>query len=155
MGRSSNLGVLILLCLFATSDIERREHRESKRVDSSGIKGKVFRSDSNEAISNSYILLERDSPARAEHFDVRTNEKGDYQFRDIPVGKYKISIYAWFPNRSSVPCQLPSEAKTVDDGKVSVEWQFKSRAFMEIVTIESFSIDAREERVKDFDLFCK
>jgi len=83
------------------------------------IKGKVFRSDFNEAISNSYILLmqEKDSPLRVEHFDGRTDEKGDYRFRDIPAGKYTVSIYAWFRDKGNVPCQNPLGAKTVDGGK--------------------------------------
>ena len=121
------------------------------------IKGKVFRSDFNEAISNSYILLmqEKDSPLRVEHFDGRTDEKGDYRFRDIPAGKYTVSIYAWFRDKGNVPCQNPLGAKTVDGGKVTVEWQWKSQAFMEIVTIKEFSVDSGQQKIKDFDLFCK
>jgi hypothetical protein len=118
---------------------------------SNGIKGKVFRSDSHEAISNSYILLEH---ARKEHFDVRTNEKGEYLFGDIPPGNYTVSIYGWFPNKLDVPCQNPLEAKTVDGGKVTVEWQGKSHAFMEIVTLKEFSVESGQ-KIKDFDLFCK
>ena len=43
------------------------------------IKGKVFRSDSGEAISNSYIQLTSEED-EAKHFDTRTDEKGDYLF---------------------------------------------------------------------------
>jgi len=119
---------------------------------SSGIKGKVFRSDSHEAISNSYILLEN---AREGHFDTRTYGNGEYLFVSIPPGNYTVSIYAWFPNKGDVPCQSPLEAKTVDGGKATVEWQWKSRAFMEIVTIKEFSVDSGLQTIKDFDLFCK
>jgi len=67
---SRMLATFILLCLFATSIIEG-QHQEPNKAKSCTIKGKVFRSDSNEAISNSYILLiqEKDSPAQVEHFD--------------------------------------------------------------------------------------
>jgi hypothetical protein len=54
-------------------------------VQLSTIKGKVFRSDSGEAISNSYILLTSETD-EAKHFDTRTDEKGEYLFGGIPAG---------------------------------------------------------------------
>lgn len=68
----------------------------------SAFKGKVFRSDSGEAISNSYIRLTSEED-QAKHFDTRTDEKGGYRFGGIPAGSYKVSIYAWFPKRSGPP----------------------------------------------------
>jgi hypothetical protein len=115
------------------------------------IKGKVFRSDSGEAISNSYILLTTED-GEAKHFDTRSDEKGEYLFGGIPAGDYTVAIYAWFPKRSEVPCQNPIEQKTVDGGGITVEWQWKSQAFMEIVTLKGFSIELGRENVKDFDL---
>jgi hypothetical protein len=120
-------------------------------VQLSTIKGKVFRSDSGEAISNSYILLTSEKD-EATHFDTRTDEKGEYLFGGIPAGSYTVSIYVWFPKRSEVPCQNPLEQKTADSGDITVEWQWKSRAFMEIVTLKRFSIELDRENVKDFDL---
>jgi hypothetical protein len=104
------------------------------------IKGKVFRSDSGEPISNSYILLTSETD-KARHFDTRTDEKGEYLFGGIPGGNYTVSIYAWFPKRSEVPWQNPLEQKTADGGDITVEWQRKSQAFMEIVTLKRFSIE--------------
>ena len=54
----------------------------------SAIKGKVLRSDSGEAMSNSYALLtsQEDEP---KHFYTRTDEKGEYLFGAIPAGDYK------------------------------------------------------------------
>ena len=155
MKYSRMLATFILLCLFATSIIEG-QHQEPNKAKSCTIKGKVFRSDSNEAISNSYILLiqEKDSPTQVEHFDVRTDGTGDYRFKEVPAGKYTVSIYAWFPAKGDVPCRNSPEAKTVGAGKVTVEWQWKSQAFMEVVTINGFSVEAGQERVKDFDLVC-
>jgi hypothetical protein len=60
-----------------------------------------------------------------------------------------VAIYAWFPKRSEVP-QNPIEQKTVGD--ITVEWQWKSHAFMEIVTLKGFSVELGRENVKDFDL---
>ena len=115
------------------------------------IKGKVFRSDSGEVISNSYILLTSETD-EARHFDTRTDEKGEYLFGGIPAGNYTVSIYAWFTKRSEVPCQNPLKQKTVDGGDITVEWQWKSQAFMEIVKLKGFSIEFDRENVKDFDL---
>ena len=115
------------------------------------IKGRVFRSDSGKPISNSYILLTSETD-KAGHFDTRTDEKGEYLFGGIPAGKYTVSIYAWFPKRSEVPCQNPLEQKSVDGGDITVEWQRKSQAFMEIVKLKDFSVEFDRENVKDFDL---
>jgi hypothetical protein len=115
------------------------------------VRGKVFRSDSDEAISNSYIILTGEEN-EAKHFDTRTDEKGEYLFGGIPAGDYTVAIYAWFPKRSEVPCQNPIEQKTVDGGDVTVEWQSKSQAFIEVVTLKRFSIELGRENVKDFDL---
>jgi hypothetical protein len=115
------------------------------------IKGKVFRSDSGEPISNSYILLTSEAD-EARHFDTRTDEKGEYLFGGIPAGNYTVSIYAWFPKRSEVPCQNAIEQKTVDGCDITVEWQWKSQAFMEIVQLKDFSIEFDRENVKNFDL---
>ena len=120
-------------------------------VQLSAVKGKVFRSDSGEAISNSYILLTSEED-EAKHFDTRTDEKGEYLFGAIPAGDYTVAISAWFPKRSEVPCQNPIEQKTVDGGDITVEWQRKSHAFMEIVKLKGFSVELGRENVKDFDL---
>jgi hypothetical protein len=117
-------------------------------------RGKVFRSDSGQTISNSYILLTSEKD-ESKHFDTRTDEKGGYLFGGIPAGNYTVSIFAWFPKRSGVPCQNPVEQKTADGGDITVEWQWKSQAFMEIVTPKGFSIGLEAENVKDFDLIGK
>ena len=121
------------------------------------LNGKVFRSDTNVPISNSYILLmqETEKPIDAQHFDTRTDDKGNYKFNNIPAAKYTVSIYSWYRTRSDVPCAESTAAKTVDDGHVTVEWQWKSNAFMEIVTIKGFAIDSDHDTSKDFDVACR
>jgi hypothetical protein len=71
----------------------------------------------------------------------------------------KRGSWAWlrrFPRfclqQSEVPCQNPLEQKTADGGDITVEWQRKSQAFMEIVTLKRFSVELDRENVKDFDL---
>jgi hypothetical protein len=151
------LGIFALLCIFAASNFQNREPQEHSKIQLPAIRGKVFRSDSGEAISNSYILLTagKNSVTGAGHFDTRTNEKGEYTFTDIPAGNYTLSIYAWFPKRSDVPCENPCDQKTADGGTITVEWQRKSQAFMEIVRLKDFSVGPGHQRIKDFDLVGK
>jgi len=113
------------------------------------VKGKVFRSDSGEVISNSYILL---TSEKDDQFDTRTDEKGEYVFGGVPPANYTVSISAWFRKRSEVPCQNPQEQKTADGGDITVEWQWKSQAFMEVVKLKGSSVELGRENVKDFDL---
>jgi hypothetical protein len=132
-------------------------HSANSEDKASTLTGKVIRSDSGEAISNAYILLNRENDTTPEnhHFDVRTGKQGDYHFGQIPAGKYTVSIYAWFPTLDDVPCQISREARTADDGTVTVEWQRKSEVFMEIATIEHFPLEAGQAQLKEFDLLCR
>ena len=119
--------------------------------------GKVFRSDTNVAISNSYILLmqEKEKRVEAQHFDTRTDADGRYRFTNISAAKYTVSIYSWYLNRADAPCADSANGKTVDEGHVTVEWQRKSNEFMEIVTIKGFVIDGEHGTSKDFDVACR
>jgi hypothetical protein len=146
---ASNLEPEIPELRFEDVSLHVRSHRPgasnsrlAKRTQA-GLKVKYFRSDSSEAISNSYILLEN---AWVEHSDVRTDGKGEYRFEKTPPGDYKASIFAWFSNKHDVPCQNAVESKTADSGKVTVEWQSKSGAFMEVVTIKEYSVDSGQQR---------
>jgi Carboxypeptidase regulatory-like domain len=146
----------LLLFFFAPKRVEGGwQRQEPDKEELIIVKGKVFRSDMGKAIPNAYILLtrERDSPAQAEHVDLRTDENGNFRFTGIPVGEYSVSISAWFPQVTEAPCQSPS--KITEDGHATVEWQWKSQAFMETVTIRGFAVRAGQETVKDFDLVCK
>lgn len=162
------LAMLMLLFSFARSNIEGQCKQETKPpypVESNTMRGKVFRSDTDETISNTYILLEssptstfstyRKVPAEFKHFDLRTDEKGNYCFTNIPIGKYTVSIHAWFPKISDIPCQKPLDAKTTDNGSFNFIWQWKSTAYMETVIFKDFSVESGHEMVKDFDLVCK
>jgi len=119
--------------------------------------GKVLRSDRNEAIENAYILLMQETERRveAQHFDTRTDSEGKYHFTNLPAGKYTVSIYSWYRNRPDVPCGDAVDSKTLDDGHVTVQWQPKSTAFMEIVIIKGFTVEADREASKDFDIACR
>lgn len=147
------LVVSVLLCPFATSIIEGRR-QEPTQVELNTMQGKVFRSDTYETISNAYILLQSAS-APSKHFDLRTDKNGNYRFTDIPVGKYTVSIYAWFLKMHDVPCQKSPDARTADNGCVSVVWQQKSTAYMETVIFKDFSVESGHGMAKDFDLVCK
>ncbi|SRR6266851_2402004 len=69
-------------------------YQQASTVESGELSGKVFRSDANDAITSSYILLmqEKEPPAQAEHFDLRTDEHGSHHITNIPAGKYTVSV---------------------------------------------------------------
>jgi hypothetical protein len=148
---------IIFLLLAVTVNISPRASMKLATSESGILSGKVFRSDTNGPIDSSYILLmqEKENRAEAEHFDIRTDHDGKYRFTNIPAGKYTVSIYSWYRNRLDVPCTDSLDAKTADEGHVTVEWQRKSDAFMEIVTIKGFSIETDRHTEKDFDVACR
>jgi Carboxypeptidase regulatory-like domain len=154
MIRDHSLKALLLLGFFVQPAFSSRTPKQAD-VERATIKGKVFRSDSGKLISNSYVLLARETDPASEHFDTRTNDDGEYVLKNIPPGTYTISIYAWFRNKRDVPCQNPGEERTPDGGDVAVQWQRKSGAFMEIVTIKGLSTRAGKREIKSFDLTCK
>jgi hypothetical protein len=100
-------------------------------------------------------MQETEKRVEAQHFDTRTDADGRYRFTDIPAAKYTVSIYSWYPKRTDVPCADSADGKTVDEGHVTVEWQWKSNAFMEIVTIKGLVIDRDHDTSKDFDVACR
>src|SRR6266404_9228342 len=128
---------IVFLLLAMSVNISHRAKAQLATSESGALSGKVFRSDTNVPIDNSYILLMQEKQTRAEanHFDIRTDPDGKYRFTNIPAGKYTVSIYSWYPNRLDVPCTDSLDAKSADEGHVTVEWQRKSDAFMEIITI--------------------
>ncbi len=145
------------LCLLMPINGAEPSKQEPGTLKLSSISGTVFRSDTHATIANAFIQFMQDvtSPAVGDHFDTRTDEHGKYHFSTIPAGKYTVSIYAWFPERNDVPCSMSSEAKTANNGRVKVEWQWKSRAFMEIVVIEGFLLEEGQTSARNFDLVCK
>jgi len=146
------IGIVFLLLAMSVNISPR-----AKAQLTTSLGGKVFRSDTNMPINNSYILLmqERQNRAEAEHFDIRTGTDGKYRFTNIPAGKYTVSIYSWYRNRLDVPCTDSIDAKTADEGHVTIEWQRKSDAFMEIVTIKGFSIETDRDTERNFDVACR
>src|SRR5437773_8465794 len=157
-GSMKRIPIAVGLLLFTVIvNVSPRAQSQLANSESGTLSGKVFRSDTNVAIDNSYILLMEEKEARAEakHFDMRTDADGKYRFTNIPAGKYTVSIYSWYRNRLDVPCTDSLDAKTADGGHVTVEWQPKSDAFMEIITIKGFSIETDHDTAKDFDVACR
>ena len=148
---------IVFLLLAMSVNISPRAKAQLATSESGALSGKVFRSDTNVPIDNSYILLmqEKQNRAEAKHFDIRTDTDGKYRFTNIPAGKYTVSIYSWYPNRLDVPCTDSLDAKSADEGHVTVEWQRKSDAFMEIITIKGLAIEADRDTTKDFDVLCR
>lgn len=148
---------IVWLLLTVSVNISPRAKAQLVTPESGTLSGKVFRSDTNMPINNSYILLRQEKQTRkeAKHIDIRTGADGKYRFTNIPAGKYTVAIYSWYRNRLDVPCPDSRDTKTADGGRVTVEWQRKSNAFREIVTIKGFSIAPTRDTTKDFDVSCR
>jgi hypothetical protein len=151
-----HIPIAVLIIVLAAGLTVLGAHAHAVSSSSVTLTGKVVRSDTNAAVDNAYILLMQETEKRveAQHFDTRTNADGRYRFTDIPAGKYTVSIYSWYKNRADVPCADSADGKTLDEGRVTVEWQWKSNAFMEIVTIKGFTLDGDHDASKDFDVAC-
>ena len=145
------LKLLLLLSFFPQPSWNTKNGHSEPRT----IRGKVFRSDSRKPISNSYILFASETAPDRAHFDTRTSEKGQFVLKNIQPGTYTVSIYAWFRDKSDVPCRNSRKGHTADGGDVTVQWQRKSGAFMEIVTLKSVSIGAGPQEIENFDLRCQ
>lgn len=101
------------------------------------VKGKVFRSDSGEVISNSYILL---TSEKDDHFDTRTDEKGEYVFGGVPPANYTVSIISLhgFEKGVKFPARIPKNKRrrtaatlrSNGNGRVRHSWKSSnSKAF--------------------------
>ena len=121
----------------------------------SNMKGKVFRSDTNEPIANAHIILldEKKSDKKDNSIDTKTDEQGNYSFPNVAAGTYTVSIRAWYPKQEDAPCQLLA-GKTADKNSAVFVGADKDK-FVQQVFIKGFSIKAGKEIVKDFDFMCK
>jgi hypothetical protein len=119
------------------------------------MKGKVFRSDTNQPIANAQIVLldEKKSDKQDNSIDTKTDDQGNYSFPNVAAGVYAVSIRAWYPTQEDAPCQLLM-AKTADKNSTVVVARDKDK-FVQQVFIKGFSIKAGKEIARDFDFACK
>jgi hypothetical protein len=138
-----------LLVVFTTSSLAVDQPKTTS------MKGKVFRSDTNQPIANAQIVLldEKKSDKRDNSIDIKTDDQGNYSFPNVAAGVYTVSIRAWYPTQEDAPCQLLI-AKTADKNSTVVIARDKDK-FVQQVFIKGFSIKAGKEIAKDFDFACK
>jgi hypothetical protein len=87
---------VVLLLLVTIANIVSRANAQLAASESATLCGRVFRSDTNVAIGNAYILLmqEKEKRAEAKHFDTRTDNGWkislyEYSRREI----YRINLF--------------------------------------------------------------
>ena len=119
------------------------------------MKGRVFRSDTNQPIANAVIILldEKKSDKQDNSIDTKTDDQGNYSFPNVAAGVYTVSIRAWYPTQEDAPCQLLM-AKTADKNSTVLVARDKDK-FVQQVFIKGFSAKAGKEIAKDFDFVCK
>jgi hypothetical protein len=119
------------------------------------MKGKVFRSDTNQPIANAQIVLldQKKSDKQDNSIDTKTDDQGNFSFPNVAAGVYTVSIRAWYPTQEDAPCQLLM-AKTTDKNSTVTVVRDKDK-FVQQVFVKGFSIKAGKEITKDFDFACK
>ena len=119
------------------------------------MKGKVFRSDTNQPIANAQIVLldEKKCDKQDNSIDTKTDDQGNYSFPNVAAGVYTVSIRAWYPTQEDAPCQLLM-AKTADKNSTVMVARDKDK-FVQQVFVKGFAIKAGKEITKDFDFACK
>jgi hypothetical protein len=126
-----------------------------EQTKTTSMKGKVFRSDTNQTIPNASIVLldEKKSEKQDNSIDTKSDDQGNYSFENVVAGVYTVSIQAWYPTKEDAPCQLLI-AKTVDKNSTVMVAREKDK-FVQQVFIKGFSIRSGKEFTKNFDFACK
>jgi len=143
---------VLLLALFVTLCVSSLAAGEPKTV---SLKGKIFRSDTGEAISGASIILldEKKSDKQDNSVEGKADEQGNYTIANVTAGRYTVSIRAWYKTQEEAPCQLLM-ATTVEKNSTVLVARDKDR-FAQQLLIKSFSVKAGKDIVKDFDFACK
>jgi hypothetical protein len=146
--RNLSVVILLLVTLGASSPALDKDKTTS-------MKGKVYRSDTNQPIANAQIVLldEKKSDKQDNSIDTKTDDQGNYSFPTVVSGVYTVSIRAWYPTQEDAPCQLLM-AKTADKNSAVMVARDKDK-FVQQVFIKGFAIKAGKEISKDFDFACK
>ena len=139
----------LLLLTFSVSTLAGDQPKTAS------MKGKVFRSDTNQPIANAEIVLldEKKSEEQNYSIDTKTDDQGHYSFPNVTAGVYTVSIRASYPTQEDAPCQFLL-GKTADKNSTVIVVQDKDK-FAQQVFIKGFSIKAGKEITKDFDFACK
>jgi hypothetical protein len=141
--------VAALLVMLATAS------HAGDQPKTTSMKGKVFRSDTNQPIANAQIVLldQKKSDKQDNSIDTKTDDQGNFSFPNVAAGVYTVSIRAWYPTQEDAPCQLLM-AKTTDKNSTVTVVRDKDK-FVQQVFVKGFSIKAGKEITKDFDFACK
>jgi hypothetical protein len=120
------------------------------------MKGKIFRSDVNQAIPDAVVLLtDEDKLGSGEKpFETKTNANGEYSFEQLPQGKYNIQVKVWFDRPEKIPCH-DTLAATTQEKNSSVIIMPEGDRFLHRVLISGFKVKAGKPISKDIDIVCK
>jgi hypothetical protein len=145
----STLIVLLLASLFVGGQM-KKEGEEKIAV----IRGKVYRSDTNQPIANAEIsfLDEKKSEKQDNSADTRADAEGNYTIR-VREGRYTVAIRSGYKKQEDAPCQLLM-GKTRDKNSMIMIMRDRE-IFYQQLFIKEFSVKAGKEINKDFDFVCK
>lgn len=129
---------------------------QDKNADkTASFKGKLFRSDTNQPITNAQITLldSKKSEKQNNSQEIKTDEKGNFSFDRVIAGKYTISIRVAYDKKDEVPCQfLIGKLKGEKESKLLVITEGNKKIYQ--VFIENFAVKANKNIEKEYDLAC-
>ena len=119
------------------------------------IKGKVFRSDTNQLLSNVEVdLLDEEQINRSpKNMATVTNVSGEYSFENVKPGKYTIVVSMKYEKEKDLPCGKEVD-RFINDRIGVTSWRDKE-LFLQHGVTPKFSVSAGNQIIKNFDFSCK
>jgi Carboxypeptidase regulatory-like domain len=121
---------------------------------SSSIKGRVFRSDTGQAVSGATVQLLRSghSEERDGLVSRTTDLEGRYQFAAVEEGEYSVAVEATYERQADAPCKL--QVGRNEDARGIVFTNHSGGHFRVRLSVSGVKIKGRKGIVQDFNLVC-
>jgi hypothetical protein len=128
---------------------------KSHRLQSTSIKGRVFRSDIKQPIPDAdVVLLDDEKLNRSEkNMETKTDANGEYTLQGVKPGKYGIVVSVSYKDEKDLPCGKEVD-RFINNGVGVTSWRDKE-LFLQHATTPAFSVSAGRALIKNFDFSCK
>jgi len=152
-------GVSLILLLIQHRGANERLSQEISQ--GASIKGRVYRSDTNQPITGVKVVLLNQVGSNQTsvvghgnpNMETKTDENGRYSFESVKAGKYCVGVETKYENEKDLPCHTQKDRFTNNGAGVTA--MRDGADFVEIATSRDFSVATTSRITKDFDLSCK
>jgi hypothetical protein len=120
------------------------------------IEGKVFRSDTNEAMVDVEVeLTDENAPKEQSKVgSINTDKNGKYLFADVKPGKYSLVVTAKYMDDSNLPCRPSGMLATNPDKLIVTVAPTQYGTIVEIILVPDFAIGKEDVIQRNIDLKC-